>query len=89
MLGIVKALTEGGRVTVASLAGRFRTTRQSIYRDLHGLEVAGVPVVGDADGGYAGPSQLEPEPVETFEVDAVVGQERTAGCNGEGQLFLI
>jgi hypothetical protein len=35
------------------------------------------------------PSRLEPETMETFEVDAVVGEERTAGSYRDGQLFLI
>lgn len=60
MLGILKALTEGGRVTVPGLAARFRTTRQSIYRDLHALEGAGIPVVGDDRGGYGGRLRLAP-----------------------------
>jgi predicted DNA-binding transcriptional regulator YafY len=60
MLGILKALTEGGRITVQSLAARFRTTRQSIYRDLHGLEAIGIPLVGDRSGGYGGSLRLAP-----------------------------
>ena len=60
MLGILKALTEGGRVTVPGLAARFRTTRQSIYRDLHALEGVGIPVVGDDRGGYGGVLRLAP-----------------------------
>jgi predicted DNA-binding transcriptional regulator YafY len=60
MLGVVRALAEGGRVTVSGLAARFRTTRQSIYRDLHALEAIGMPVVGDDRGGYAGMLRLSP-----------------------------
>jgi predicted DNA-binding transcriptional regulator YafY len=60
MLGILKALSEGGRVTVPGLAARFRTTRQSIYRDLHALEGVGIPVVGDDRGGYGGQLRLAP-----------------------------
>ena len=60
MLGILKALTDGGRVTVTGLAARFRTTRQSIYRDLHGLHEVGIPIVGDAGGGYGGVLRLAP-----------------------------
>jgi predicted DNA-binding transcriptional regulator YafY len=60
MLGILKALSEGGRVTVPGLAARFRTTRQSIYRDLHALEGVGIPVVGDDRGGYGGVLHLAP-----------------------------
>jgi predicted DNA-binding transcriptional regulator YafY len=60
MLGILKALTDGGRVTVPGLAARFRTTRQSIYRDLRGLESLGIPVVGDERGGHGGVLRLAP-----------------------------
>jgi predicted DNA-binding transcriptional regulator YafY len=60
MLGILKALTEGGRVTIPGLAARFRTTRQSIYRDIHALEGIGIPLMGDDQGGYAG--VLRPAP---------------------------
>jgi predicted DNA-binding transcriptional regulator YafY len=60
MLGILKALTDGGRVTVPGLAARFRTTRQSIYRDLRGLDGVGIPIVGDERGGYAGVLRLTP-----------------------------
>jgi predicted DNA-binding transcriptional regulator YafY len=60
MLGILKTLTEGGRVTLTGLAARFRTTRQSLYRDLQGLHEVGIPVVGDERGGYAGVLRLAP-----------------------------
>lgn len=60
MLGILKALTDGGRVTLLGLAARFRTTRQSIYRDLRGLDGVGIPIVGDERGGYGGVLRLAP-----------------------------
>lgn len=51
-----------GQLTSAltGLAARFRTTRQSIYRDLHGLQDVGIPVVGDERGGYGGVLRLTP-----------------------------
>jgi predicted DNA-binding transcriptional regulator YafY len=60
MLGILKALSEGARVTLPGLASRFRTTRQSIYRDLNALQGVGIPIVGDAGGGYSGVLRLAP-----------------------------
>ena len=35
ILGLLKTLAEGGRPTVHQLAARFKTRRETIYRDLH------------------------------------------------------
>jgi predicted DNA-binding transcriptional regulator YafY len=56
---LLKALTEGGHPTVHQLAARFKTRRETIYRDLHTLEGIGYPIVGD-EGGRLSHPQLAP-----------------------------
>jgi predicted DNA-binding transcriptional regulator YafY len=60
VLGILKLLAEGSRPTVYELAARFRTRRETIYRDLHALEDAGYPIEGDESGRLSRP-RLAPE----------------------------
>lgn len=55
VLGILKLLAEGARPTVYDLAARFHTRRETIYRDLHALEDAGYPIVGDEAGRKSRP----------------------------------
>ena len=45
ILGILKTLLEGGRPTVYELAARFKTRRETIYRDLRALQDVGYPKV--------------------------------------------
>ena len=56
ILGILGALVEGGRPSVHDLARRFGTRRETIYRDLRGLEDAGYAVTGE--GGHLSHPQL-------------------------------
>ena len=60
ILGLLKALAEGGRPTIYELAARFKTRRESIYRDLQALEAIGYPIVGDEAGRLSRP-RLAPE----------------------------
>jgi predicted DNA-binding transcriptional regulator YafY len=55
ILGILKTLLEGGRPTVYQLAARFKTRRETIYRDLRALQDVGYPVEGDEQGRLSRP----------------------------------
>ena len=59
-MGLLKTLAEGGHCTIHQLAARFKTRRETIYRDLHTLEATGYPVVGD-EGGRLSHPRLAPE----------------------------
>jgi len=58
ILGILGALLEGGQPTILSLASRFGTRRETIYRDLRALEDAGYPISGDESGRLSHPRLL-------------------------------
>src|SRR5689334_20359744 len=60
VLGLLKTLAEGGHCSVHQLAARFKTRRETIYRDLHTLEAIGYPIVGD-DAGRLSHPRLAPE----------------------------
>lgn len=60
LLTLLRILKEGGRPSIYELAARFHTRRETIYRDLRGLQAIGYPIVGDADGRLSHPS-LAPE----------------------------
>jgi predicted DNA-binding transcriptional regulator YafY len=55
MLGILKTLLEGGRPSVHQLADRFKTRRETIYRDLRALQDIGYPIEGDEHGRLSRP----------------------------------
>lgn len=55
ILGILKTLLEGGRPTVYQLAARFKTRRETIYRDLRALQDVGYPIEGDEQGRLSRP----------------------------------
>ena len=55
ILGILKTLLEGGRPTVYQLAARFKTRRETIYRDLRALQDIGYPIEGDEQGRLSRP----------------------------------
>src|ERR1700756_2152611 len=55
VLGLLKTLSEGGRPTAHQRAARFKTRRETIYRDIHTLEAIGYPVVGDESGRLSRP----------------------------------
>ncbi len=50
VLGLLQALAEGGHPTIYQLAARFKTRRETIYRDIHALEAIGYAIVGDESG---------------------------------------
>jgi len=58
ILGILGSLLEGGQPTVRSLASRFATRRETIYRDIRALEDAGYPISGDEAGRLSHPRLL-------------------------------
>lgn len=60
VLGILKILVEGGRPTVYDLAARFKTRRETIYRDLRTLGEVGYPIAGD-DAGRLSRPRLAPD----------------------------
>lgn len=60
VLGLLKTLAGGGRPTVHEIAARFKTRRETVYRDLHTLEAIGYPIVGD-DAGRLSRPRLAPE----------------------------
>lgn len=51
VLGILRLLLDGARPSVHDLATRFRTRRETIYRDLRTLEAVGYPLTGDDESG--------------------------------------
>jgi len=55
ILGILKTLAEGGRPSVYQLAARFKTRRETIYRDLRALQEIGYPIMGDETGRLSRP----------------------------------
>jgi predicted DNA-binding transcriptional regulator YafY len=55
LLAILKTLLEGGRPTVYQLAARFKTRRETIYRDLRALQDVGYPIEGDEQGRLSRP----------------------------------
>lgn len=60
ILGILKLLGEGARPSVQQLAARFKTRRETIYRDLRALQDVGYPIAGDESGRLSRP-RLAPE----------------------------
>jgi predicted DNA-binding transcriptional regulator YafY len=56
VLTLLRTLKEGGRPTVHTLAARFHTRRETIYRDLKVLQQAGYPVTGDSAGCLSRPT---------------------------------
>lgn len=60
IIGLVKLLAEGGRPSVYQLAARFKTRRETIYRDLRTLEEIGYPIIGDEAGRLSRP-RLAPD----------------------------
>jgi predicted DNA-binding transcriptional regulator YafY len=59
VIGILKILLDGGRPRVPDLAARFKTRRETIYRDLRVLQEVGYPLGGDDErGGYGGRPRL-------------------------------
>ncbi len=80
ILGILKVLMDGARPSVHELAARFKTRRETIYRDLRVLEEVGYPIRGDESGRIGGRPRLatsglsggRPTPFTRQEVAALV-----------------
>src|SRR5258708_28800920 len=54
---------QGRRVVRASeLAAHFGITERTVYRDIAALGEAGVPISGEAGGGYSPPQGFQPPP---------------------------
>jgi predicted DNA-binding transcriptional regulator YafY len=51
VLAILRLLLDGGRPSVRELAARFKTRRETIYRDLRTIEEIGYPLTGQDDSG--------------------------------------
>ena len=52
ILGIVRALSQGERLTLRQLQARFSASRETIYRDVKAIQAIGYPVVGDEAGSF-------------------------------------
>jgi predicted DNA-binding transcriptional regulator YafY len=86
LLGLLKTLAEGGRPSVHQLAARFKTRRETIYRDLRALQTIGYPIVGDESGLLSRPQLspgltpvLPPVPFTSKEIAALVWAVKEAG----------
>ena len=86
LLGLLKTLGEGGRPSVHQLAARFKTRRETIYRDLRALQAVGYPIVGDESGFLSRPqlapglkTVLPPVPFTPKEIAALVWAVKEAG----------
>lgn len=86
VLTILRLLLQDARLTVYQLAARFRTRRETIYRDLRTLNAVGIPVRGDESGRLSRP-QLSPTyqlavgqvPLTRKEVAAVLSAVKQGG----------
>ena len=88
VLGLLKALSEGGHPTVHRLAARFKTRRETIYRDIHTLEAIGYPVVGDESGRLSRPlGSRRSRNGRGCGADAQGGHRPCVGNTGHGQPF--
>jgi predicted DNA-binding transcriptional regulator YafY len=86
LLGLLKTLAEGGRPSVHQLATRFKTRRETIYRDLRALQAIGYSIVGDESGMLSRPQLapgletiLPPVPFTSKEMAALVWAVKEAG----------
>jgi predicted DNA-binding transcriptional regulator YafY len=86
LLGLLKTLAEGGRPSVHQLAARFKTRRETIYRDLRALQAIGYPIVGDESGLLSRPqlapglrTTIPPVPFTPKEVAALASAVKEAG----------
>lgn len=79
IIALVRILMDGGNHTINQLAARFKTRRETIYRDLRTLNDAGLPVIGDESGRLSRPRidpafrrLLPPVPLNSEEVAALL-----------------
>ena len=77
-------LLEGGLPTVHELAARFRTTRETIYRDLRTLQDAGYPITGE--GGLLSRPRLVDRPRQARPAIRLNGPEIDALLWATGQV---
>lgn len=88
LLGIVRALTNCERLTLAELRRRFGASRETIYRDVRAIQTIGYPIEGD-ERGHLFPLRLSlsarettpPIPLTRQEVAAVVWAARQTRQN--------
>src|SRR5438552_6493311 len=78
LLSIFLLLLQGSRLTVHELAARFKTRRETIYRDLRTLGDVGIPIEGDESGRLSRPRlaadyrlRFAPVPLTRQEIAAV------------------
>ncbi len=78
LLSIFLLLLQGSRLTVHDLAARFKTRRETIYRDLRTLTDVGIPIDGDESGRLSRPRlaadyrlRFAPVPLTRQEIAAV------------------
>jgi predicted DNA-binding transcriptional regulator YafY len=78
LLSIFLLLLQGSRLTVHELAARFKTRRETIYRDLRTLNDVGIPIEGDDSGRLSRPQlatdyrlRVAPVPLTRQEIAAV------------------
>ena len=89
LISILTLLLQDTRLTVYQLAARFRTRRETIYRDLRALQDVGIPIVGDESGHLSRPRldptyrlSLAPVPLTRREILALAWAiKRGAGSN--------
>jgi hypothetical protein len=79
LLSIFLLLLQGSRLTVNELAARFKTRRETIYRDLRTLGDVGIPIEGDESGRLSRPRlaadyrlRFAPVPLTRHEIAALV-----------------
>jgi len=85
VLTLLRTLKEGGRPTVHTLAARFHTRRETIYRDLKVLQQAGYPITRqrgvpeppDPAGGLSG--HRPPPRLHQAELAALTWATKQAG----------
>jgi predicted DNA-binding transcriptional regulator YafY len=78
LLSIFLLLLQGSRLTVHELAARFKTRRETIYRDLRTLGDVGIPIEGDESGRLSRPRlaadyrlRFAPVPLTRHEIAAL------------------
>jgi predicted DNA-binding transcriptional regulator YafY len=77
LLSIFLLLLQGSRLTVHDLAARFKTRRETIYRDLRTLSDVGIPIEGDESGRLSRP-RLDTDYRLHFTPIPLTGQEIAA-----------
>lgn len=95
LLGLFTLLLQGGRPSIQELAARFKTRRETIYRDLRALADVGIPVEGDDSGRLSRPRlsaeyrlRFAPVPLTRQEVAALAWAVKTSGSRQPFQAAL-